>query len=40
MAGSFSMSREAKIKSKLSEFNVTAHISTPSHVAIKNAVTM
>ena len=42
MAGSFSCStsREAKITFKLSEFNVTAHSSTPFHVTTKKVITM
>ena len=37
VAGSFATSREAKIKFKMSELNVTAHISAPFHMTTKKS---
>ena len=37
MAGSFSTSHEAKITFKITELNVTDHISAPFHVTTKKS---
>ena len=39
MAGSVSTSRETKIKQKLPNLNVMAHISAPFHEQLKNVIT-
>ena len=40
MAGSFSTSHKSEITFKMSELNVTAHISAPFHVTTKKVITI